>query len=102
MSSILEVLFFFIKSAIPLACDEKLLKIHFPSHSSLTDCSMFLLILESVTMMKSAFFFAKKVRIFLRFGLRPILFALKQIILNLDAELSPPPTVLLSDTAGTV
>ena len=62
---------------------------------------MVLQILESVTMMKSAFFLDKKVRTFLRFGLRPILFALKQIILNLDAELSPPPTVLLSDTAGT-
>ena len=52
-------------------------------------------------MMKSAFFLDKNVRTFLRFGLRPILFALKQTILNLDAELSHPTALLLSDTAET-
>ena len=80
---------------MPLDWDEKLLKMHFPSHSSDIFCSILLQILESVTIMKSAFLLAKNFNTFPRLGLRPILFALKQIFLNLEAELTHlPPTLL--------
>ena len=79
---------------MPLACEEKLLKIHLPSHSSDIVCSIVLQILESVTIIKSAFFVDKNSNTFLRLGFRPILFALKQTILNFEAELTHlPPTL---------
>ena len=80
--------------AMPLACDEKLLKMHLPSHSSDIICSIVLHILESVTIMKSAFFLDKNSNTFLRLGFRPILFALKQIILNFEAELTHSSLIL--------
>ena len=88
--------------AIPLACEEKLLNIHLPSHSSDTVCSIVLQILESVTIIKSAFFWDRNFKILLRLGFRPILLELKQIILNFEAELTHSPPILPAVTQNQV
>ena len=66
------------------------LKMHFPSHSSLTIFSIVLQILVSQDKIKSGSFFFKKWKTFLLFGFLPMEFALKLKILNFVAELDPP------------
>ena len=76
--------------ATPLAWDENELKMHCPSHSSLTTFSIVLQILVSDTKMKLGHFFFMWWKTVLLFGFFPIELALKHNILNFVAEFAPP------------
>ena len=78
------------KMATPLACEEKELKIHLPPHSFFTFFSIAAEIRVSHAITQSKFFFLRWWKTFLRFGFFPIELALKQIILKLDADSTPP------------
>ena len=81
---------------MPLDCEEKLLKMHLPSHSSVTVCSIELQILASVMIIKSAFFLERNFKTFRRLGFFPMELGLKHTILNFDAELTHSPIEFLA------
>ena len=86
---------FLIKIATPLDCESKLEKNTWLPHSVLTVFSISFEKRVSIVIKMSGFFLRKKCKTCLRFGLRPMLFALKLISLNFEAEL-PPLEELLS------